>query len=243
MRTRFSMAYRRAASPVLERQAKFGGQPNWVGPPAWPLSSALGTPMMFVCQFALPQEIVGEELAGRMAYFFLTDELDAKGRYVGGGALNDGESAVIVQPGEPPAGVKTSTDREGPALKYYDPRGPVDSAGRLSRVVYPEYVVTLTRGEDPDYVPESVLWGWEDMEKGGWPESQRNAYYSAVEGDKIGGTPWYLHPSDNLPPSEWLFLMQFANLPDPCVNLADCGIGYVFLSHDGRRSQFIVQSH
>src|SRR5437016_242826 len=44
--------YRRVEQPVHEPVTKFGGQPVWLGEPAWPISRNYG-PMQFVCQVAV----------------------------------------------------------------------------------------------------------------------------------------------------------------------------------------------
>ncbi|MFI9594544.1 hypothetical protein [Nonomuraea sp. NPDC052265] len=60
----------KADEPVLEPVTKLGGQPVWVDEPQWPLSTELGTPMMFLGQFRLPGEGI------RMAYLFMTGGQD-----------------------------------------------------------------------------------------------------------------------------------------------------------------------
>ncbi|MFC7646288.1 hypothetical protein ACFQX6_41145 [Streptosporangium lutulentum] len=86
---------------------KLGGQPVWVDKPQWPLSTELETPMMFLGQFRLP----GEEV--RMAYLFMTGSED----YVDGTwDSEEGENALIVQPGRVPSFITVTDDAEGPTM-------------------------------------------------------------------------------------------------------------------------------
>ena len=70
-----------AASPITGSRTKFGGQPNWVTGPQWPLSEETENPMRFIGQIALTQ-LPGFVTPARMAYLFMTDEED--GDYVDG---------------------------------------------------------------------------------------------------------------------------------------------------------------
>ncbi|WP_229686188.1 hypothetical protein [Longimycelium tulufanense] len=109
-----------ADGPVSEPVTKFGGQPVWLGEPAWPLSKELGRPMRFLGQVRLP----GEEV--RLAYLFLTDdvaeEVDSTWEPEGG------ENACFCQPGRLPSFVSTA------AIS----RGPTHGPDHLVEVVQPE---------------------------------------------------------------------------------------------------------
>lgn len=244
MPKRFTIDLECVDAAIAEPATKFGGQPVWIDAPTWPVSRALQIPMTFVCQVALSLEVGGTQLSGKMAYFFVTDGSDARGSYVSGGCLNDGESAVVVQPGQPTPCMPVIPAVSGPSIHYFDELGPRDRRGKLTRRIYPEYRVIQTPGEDPEYVPLATLWGWDkpDPTQGGWPEADRDAYLAAIKGNKIGGTPGFFQTDDYPPGGDWLLLLQFDQLPDPCINLGDAGSGYVFLSGDGQRSQYIVQS-
>src|SRR6185436_7644868 len=109
-------------------------------------------------------------LADKLAYFFVTDDVDAKGLYVSGGWPGDGESAVIIQPGVEPA-CSVETIATGPTIHAYDQRGP-SSGGRLTRIIE-EFAVKLEWGDDPEFVSEAVIWGWDNLElpqPRGWPQ-------------------------------------------------------------------------
>jgi hypothetical protein len=231
---------------ICKPVTKFGGQPCWIDEPAWPLSPRLGKPMRFAAQIRLPVEIVGETLANKLAYFFVTDDQDSQGRFVFGGCLGDGESAVIVQPGiELRCG--TVAIRNGPSVFTYDEKGPRGPDGRLTRTI-DEFAVTLEWGEDPEFASEGVIWGWDFLDKPdspeakGWPEDKRNQYYQAVQGTKIGGTPNFFQGDAWPKGDDWIFLLQ-VETQELGLNLGDFGTGFLFLSRDGRRSEYIVQSH
>lgn len=92
-------------------KTKFGGQPDWIEQPQWPISAELGKPMRFICQVHLGD--VFPEQEGKLAYIFMTEEED----YVDGTWEPDGgENAVVVQPnGEvdvPVKALETGPSRE-----------------------------------------------------------------------------------------------------------------------------------
>ncbi|NVK86408.1 MAG: DUF1963 domain-containing protein [Cytophagia bacterium] len=91
-------------------RTKFGGQPNWLTTPEWPISKETGNPMRFICQVDLT-EIGYAENSSKFAYLFMTDEDE----YVDGTWEADGgENAIILQPGENQ--VKTQNLEKGPSL-------------------------------------------------------------------------------------------------------------------------------
>ena len=75
-------------------KTKFGGQPNWLLEPQWPLSKELKSPMRFIGQINLGD--VYPVLEGKWAYIFMTED---DNEYVDGTWEPDGgENAVIIQP-------------------------------------------------------------------------------------------------------------------------------------------------
>ena len=101
---------------------RLGGQPSWVGGPAWPLSTELGVPMRFVGQVQLRNEPL------TLAYVFMTSDDE----YVEDTWVPDGgENAVVIQPGgAAPAGVVVSERATGPTLEA-DAGVPVELVVRL----------------------------------------------------------------------------------------------------------------
>jgi hypothetical protein len=177
----------KAGAPILEPVTKLGGQPVWIDKPQWPLSTELETPMMFLGQFRLP----GEEI--RMAYLFMTGGED----YVDDtGESEDGENALIVQPGRVPSFITVAEDAEGPTMSE-------------------------------DLAVELVPAGAAELEEG-WD-------------DRLGGSPSWIQ-NEEYPPGDWTFLFQLdggGEFYD--VNFGDAGVGYGFLSADGKEGRFLWQ--
>jgi len=67
-------------NPIVGCVTKFGGQPNWIGKPEWPLSKATDEPMRFIGQIHLEPDLFGK-IPGRMAYLFMTDDADVDGTW------------------------------------------------------------------------------------------------------------------------------------------------------------------
>lgn len=75
-------------------QTKFGGQPDWIDEPQWPISKELGQPMRFIGQVNLGEAF--PEYDGKLAYIFMTEHYE---EYVDGTWEPDGgENAIIIQP-------------------------------------------------------------------------------------------------------------------------------------------------
>ncbi len=91
-------------------KTKFGGQPDWISEPEWPLSKETGNPMRFICQIDLT-EIGFENSNSKFAYIFMTEEDE----YVDGTwEAEGGENAIILQPNNNET--KTGKIRKGPSL-------------------------------------------------------------------------------------------------------------------------------
>lgn len=210
---RHTITFHQAQSPILDPVTKFGGQPAWVTELTWPLSRSTGQPMRFIGQVSLYPGIVGD-IDARMAYVFMTDLMD---EYVDDTwDPNSGENAVVLQPGRY-AGEAAPT-AEGPTL-YRMVRG--ETPGRL--VPEPcEFAVSLE--------PEEEAAGSGETDE-------------SLEGNKIGGTPWFIqepeYPDDS---TAWRLLLQLDSASVPFyVNFGDAGVGYVFLSEDGQMAGFLWQ--
>lgn len=80
--------------PSDSPKTKFGGQPEWIESPQWPMSTELEGPMRFIAQIRLGD--VFPEHEGKVAYIFMTEDED---EYIDGTWEPDGgENAVIIQP-------------------------------------------------------------------------------------------------------------------------------------------------
>jgi uncharacterized protein YwqG len=200
--------------PITEPVTKFGGQPVWLAEPEWPVSKETGEPMRFICQVALYLEIFGE-VEGRIAYIFMTDGDE----YVDGTWEPDGgENAVIVQPNGD--NVPTESRPTGPTLYQMEE---VEGHEWLQPVPC-EFSVELKPGDD--------------LERGG----EDNKDGAAYEELKIGGTPIFLQGDEYPEGGIWHLLLQLDSTSVPFfVNFGDAGIGYAFISEDGRKGRFLWQ--
>jgi len=233
--TKYVLRYHEAPTPIRTLTTKFGGQPVWLEEPSWPLSRAYGTPMQFICQIALPAEFLAAEGA-RMVYLFVTDDYD-HGYRASTFEPDGGENALILQPAGQWEG-PTHPLRSGPTLyrrtwtgRDFDP----DTGAGWDRTPG-EWAVELQAGEDP----AGGAWGDRD---GDDPVAWRS-YRDALAEDKIGGTPVPTINDPTFPDAEqWRLLLQLNTkeneIGDPFfLNFADDGVGYAFLSREGRRAQF-----
>jgi hypothetical protein len=172
MPRKYTITYHETAEPTREPVTKFGGQPVWIAEPQWPLSKMYGTPMQFICQIAVPAEIVSDG-AFRMAYLFMTaDEEHGFLAYTFEPA--GGENALIIQPGDFWEGPSLPL-REGPTLYRRAWRN------RKWEHTPCEIAVELMPGEDPS------AGTWDVVESDDKPAF--NAYFDALIEDKLGGSP------------------------------------------------------
>lgn len=213
-------------SPITEPVTKFGGQPNWITFPQWPLSEETGNPMRFIGQITLSQ-IPSLMTSAKMAYLFMTDEED--GEYVDGTWEPDsGENAIVLQPGN--YEFATEPLAEGPTLYRMVERPGFD---RLQQEAC-EFGVSLHSAEDVEYFTEEQRWKL--------PDDEVNVTKGVLEENKIGGTPVFLQ-GDEMPfEDEWQFLMQVDSATVPFYsNFGDAGIGYAFMNADGTEAKFLWQ--
>jgi hypothetical protein len=184
--------------------AKFGGQPDWVEAPTWPLSPD-GAPMVFLTQ--LP--VIG---AARTAYvFFSADAHDSWSPLSAG-------NAVAVQPGAPPH-TATTASATGPGLfeQVHEPHR-YRQVGKSRRY---ERFIQLAAGADP---PD---WNWPELPAGGWPALAHE------DTNKVGGTPHFLQGPDQPPGDGWRFAFQF-NAGWSGHEFGDGAECYGFFNEDGR---------
>lgn len=226
MQRSYSLSLRPASSPIRELVTKFGGQPVWKLPPAWPISVSSGEQMTFICQVQLYPEIFGETV-GRMAYIFMTDiERGVAATW----DPDAGENAVVVHPGRP-LRVQTKPLATGPSIYEY-----IEIPERGAMEPRPtEFAVDVFRRTDPDFVDEANRIGMED--------AAFQKYEKACEGNKIGGTPLFLQ-EDAMPGGGGQLLIQLDSTKLPFyVNFGDCGVAWAFLSPDGSAGKFLFQSY
>ena len=213
----FRVLFNHAAEPITATATKFGGQPVWKDAPTWPLSRSTGQPMRFIGQVALGREPGAPE--GAMAYLFMTEPWPDSVVWVDGTwDPEGGENAVIVQPGDPPP-VDTVAQFTGPTLVRW-----VESPDRRTREPQPcEFGVSLEPVEEPDAREPT-------------PTEQTVTDFKRLEGTKLGGLPAFVQAPEFPFGEDARLLLQLDSDDVPfIINLGDGGIGYVFISPDGRR--------
>lgn len=208
-------------NPIKKAVTKFGGQPAWLEKPLWPLSKKTGQQMRFICQIALDPNMFGI-IEAEIAYLFLSDDSDNRWP-------DRSENAVILQPGGFPINLKTTQEEIGPTLLTKEMR-----AQNQQSYVQSEYRVLQTISDDPEFLDLSAI---SKLDK----TSQRN-YLNTLVGNKIGGTPYSWvdnqFPIDN----RWKLILAIDSTDVPFfLDFGGTGIGYMFLSPDGKRGKYLCQ--
>jgi HEAT repeat protein len=185
-------------------QAKFGGQPDWIGEPMWPHTPA-GRPLIFYGQ--LP--VLGEPR--RLACIFIGGEKSWQ-------PLGEG-NAVILQPGPSAPHVACRATATGPQL-YEDAPQPRRFRPVVRKHQRYQRFVRLAAGADPKR--------WE------WPALAPHTFVRDAHGDwnKIGGTGRWLQGEPRLPGEGWRFAFQFSADWAGC-ELGDGAECYGFIRADG----------
>lgn len=162
--------------------AKFGGLPDWLGDPAWPVASD-GRPLVFYGQ--LP---VGGD-PPRTAYIFINSSDDAWSFE----ALSEG-NAVVVRPGGPP---HLATIAKGTGPRLFEQVEEPNRFVRRARPVPYERFVSVVPGADP------AEWSSPDFGPDDFPRPSHG------DGNKIGGTPLFLQGPEYPPGEGWRFAFKF----------------------------------
>jgi len=211
MKKKYKIELNKSENKINEPITKFGGQPNWLEEPQWPVSEELESQMRFICQISLKDELFsGSE--GKMAYVFMTedDEEYADGTWEPDG----GENAVIIQPGGK-ISVKTVNKATGPTRE--------------------EYSVTLVPSEDENFMAESQVFKLNDDEAEKYRESldgnKIGGSPSFMQGDEIP------EPEDEW---NLLLQLDSCAVPFE-INFGDAGIAYAFTNKSNTEGKFLWQ--
>jgi len=217
--TAFERLEEKPAKPVT----KFGGQPDWLEEPQWPVSKHWKDRLMsFVGQIVLDKGMLDND-KDIIAYVFLSHPENRKERifypYMGG--WDSGEHAVIIQPGGEIT-CETKNVKEGPCM-----------FGKFGN--HYEYIPTLVEGHDPDFINDEEF---EEMED--WEQSE---YINQVDGNKIGGIPC-LCTYDEWPDDvseDWKFLLQLVSDDLPFVLQLE-GRLHAFISSDFKQGGLLIEN-
>lgn len=166
-------------------KTKFGGQPDWVSEPEWPISKSNGEQMDFICQINL-EDIDASENGSKMAYIFMTGEKNyAEGTW----DPNLGENAVIIQPGENKIGsIDMAT---GPSLQNLT--GPQDVVFEAA-VEFSDIVIPQPR-DDGDFRIINKIGGTPDFVQGDEYPSKDEEWDLLIQ-IKSSSVPFYINFGD-----------------------------------------------
>ena len=206
-----SLRFKKTKTTITEPVTKFGGQPIWIEEPQWPISKSTEKPMKFIGQIAIDESLFGVSKA-RMAYiFYAGDETESCD-------MDNGDNAVILQPGTTTAITKTLS--EGPSLLCANEK-PC------------EYSVQLHPHEDSKFIPE--------YEQRTWTEKESHRYEKVNGKTKLGGTPTFTQADDFPVPGKWQLLLQLIGSDLPLEVDFQLGCAYVFINSDGTKAKFLWQ--
>lgn len=207
--------FHRANKPIQEKVTKFGGQPAWIDSPAWPISAATGKPMTFICQVKIEKELF-PDATGEMAYIFMSGDED---EFIDDTYLPEGgENAVIIQPGNIPSFINTSTASTGPTIQQ-------------------EFAVSFNAINEP-FQSESECQEF----MASLPNDQEQQYWELFGKTKIGGTPVYIQGEELPEGKEWLPLLQINSGDVPFyINFGDSGTAYIFINKKGNAGRMLWQ--
>lgn len=217
-----NIKFEQVKQPITEIVTKFGGQPNWLCEPEWPLEKERGEKMAFICQIVLEEELFGKT-KGKVAYLFMDDDEDA------GWETSDpdlGQNAVIIQPGNNT--MRRVPDAEGPASRsFFGCDDGFDENGLI------EFKAILEIVEEPDFLNDNAL------EK--LTQKECDEYMDAISGNKIGGNPMFLQEDEFPIPEPYKFLCQLDDSLLPIFANFGSGIGYAFIDAEGTYGKLLWQ--
>lgn len=220
MRYRFTSYHPASeAEAAVTDGTRLGGQPHWLAEPQWPVDPYENELAQFMGQFRVPSADCGGN-GDRMVYLFAIGF--------------SGEHATVVQPG-------------GQATEAFETRAAATGPAALDRVHL------LHLDEEVDFAQvEREMEPVEDEDEDDREvrleelidERRKNAKGS-IRMNQLGGpdvVPVWLQ-GDDLSGDDWQLVAQFDSYQLPFeVNFGDNGVGYLFLSLDGKTAKFFFQS-
>lgn len=217
--------FTRVSEPVQTPITKFGGQPVWLTEPQWPLSSGWDKrPMMFIGQIELNPQLFPTPNVSvpKMAYLFVTHAQNMEEGFFDPDIIDPdgGENAIILQPGGEIL-IDTAPLVNGPTL--WDDHGEsYEGIPQLQEAQDPEFLasksyITLTKDE-------------------------QNSYSDEVDGDKIGGVPFFFQGDGWPDDSSWRLLLQLhANFKPFCLLVGGSPTIFAFVNEDLTTGKIVIQ--
>lgn len=218
-------SFTRVSEPIRTPITKIGGQPVWLTEPQWPLSSGWDKrPMMFIGQIELDQQLfpTPNVPVPLMAYLFVTHAQNIEEGFFDPDIIDPdgGENAIIIQPGGELL-IDTAPLVNGPTLW--------DIIGESY-----EGIPQLQEAQDPAFLDsEAYLLLSED---------ERKAYNAEVDGDKIGGVPYFFQGDGWPDDSNWGLLLQMhANFKPFCLLVGASPTIFAFVNEDLTTGKLVIQ--
>ncbi|WP_028023291.1 DUF1963 domain-containing protein [Enterovibrio calviensis] len=220
-----NLKFEQVKKPIAEPISKFGGQPNWISKPEWPLDSCEDKQMQFVGQIELKDKLFGDTF-GKMAYIFIDCDEEGQGSWEPDAGLN----AVIVQPGDNK--IKTVARATGPAcpVNHFPIDCEVDQEGLIEFKVLFDYI------EEPEYLNDEQIGLMIDND-----EDAYDAYAEEMEPSKIGGNPFFIQSEEIPIASDWKFLCQLNEGELPIWVNFGTGVAYAFIDEKGTFGKLLWQ--
>jgi hypothetical protein len=217
MRYRFTSYHPASdAEAAVTDGTRLGGLPHWLAEPQWPVDPYENEPAAFMGQFRVSADADGDGMVYLFAIGF------------------SGEHATVVQPG-------------GHVTESFETRAAVTGPTVLDRVHLlrvDEEVDFSHVGRDLEPVEDEDEDDREERLEELLRERQKDAAGS-IRMDQFGGpdvVPVWLQ-GDDLPGEGWHLVAQLDSYQLPFeVNFGDNGVGYLFLSPDGKNAEFFFQS-
>jgi hypothetical protein len=216
MRYRFTSYHPASdAEAAVTDGTRLGGLPHWLAEPQWPVDPYEDELAPFMGQFRVPAAD-GSGNGDRMVYLFAIGF--------------SGEHATVVQPG-------------GQVTESFETRAAATGPTELDRVhllrveeevdfSHVERDLEPVEGEDEDDRADRLR---ELLD-----ERQKDAAGS-IRMNQLGGPD--VVQNDDLPGEGWQLVAQLDSCQLPFdVNFGDTGVGYLFLSPDGKSAEFFFQS-
>lgn len=234
-------------------QTKFGGQPDWLETPTWPISRTTGEPMQFIAQITInPEQFPNAK--GKIAYLFMADTVPNK-PVPAFWESDSGDNAVIIQPGGELVDLRdplSSTTKSPIFAKDFQP-GTLE-AHLLKKSSPPQQVEVRQLVTGPSYCEEknyrhslgvepvsNHLFEFDDtnLDKETISECVTKTISSyRLMDTKIGGMPFFLQATEYPAQPECQYFLAQISLLD--LDLAD-GIFYVFLNETATKGAMLYQ--
>ncbi|VAW66185.1 hypothetical protein MNBD_GAMMA09-3441 [hydrothermal vent metagenome] len=204
MALRGKLKLEQVTEPVKHNSSRFVSQPGRIEKPGWPLDKADNEKMYFIGQIELTENLFGKT-QGKIACIFMSSRDDADLTW----DADAGQNIIIIQPDNNT--IPAVADGTGPT-------GDFDEDGIC------EFTLTITPGNESDYIPEKKLNGLMESD-----QEQHDNYLQEMETSKIGGCPMFIQSAQTPIEDDWKLLFQLGEEDIPVEVNFGCGIAYALI--------------